>query len=91
MKYLLNLLTVVCFGLVLSACAGSQKQTADSTPETPATEATEVAGTFGAEFTASDIVPANKILSPAQILSVIVSLVIGVICKIIVLVVYVCK
>jgi hypothetical protein len=63
MKYFLNLLTVACFGLVLSACAGSENQTADTTPETPVEEAVEVAGTFGAEFTASDVVPADKLLA----------------------------
>ncbi|MFT5998063.1 MAG: hypothetical protein ACI81P_000510 [Neolewinella sp.] len=63
MKYFLNFLTLACFGLILTACAGSQKQATDSTPEAPVTEAAEVAGTFGAEFAASDIVPADKLLA----------------------------
>lgn len=63
MKYFLNLLTVACFGLVVSACAGSQNQTAETTPEAPVKEAAEVAGTYGAEFTASDVVLADKLLA----------------------------
>ena len=63
MKYFLNFLTIACFGLILTACAGSQKQAADSSLEVPVTETSEVAGTFGAEFIASDIIPANKLVA----------------------------
>ncbi|MFK8165333.1 MAG: DUF4920 domain-containing protein [Lewinella sp.] len=63
MRNFLNFLTVICFGLMLSACAGSETQTAESTKEAPATETTEVAGVFGAEFTPSEVVPADKLLS----------------------------
>jgi hypothetical protein len=63
MKYFLNFLTVACFGLILSACAGSQQQTADVAAEAPATETTEVTGTFGAEFTSSEVILADKLLA----------------------------
>jgi hypothetical protein len=63
MKYLLNLLTVTCFGLILSACAGSQNQAAEATAEAPTTETTEVTGTFGAEFTPLEVLPADKLLA----------------------------
>lgn len=62
MKYFLNFLAVACFGLLLSTCAGSQEQTADAASEESAATA-EVAGTYGAEFDAADIVPADKLLA----------------------------
>jgi hypothetical protein len=63
MKYFLNFLTVACLGLILSACAGGQQQAADAAPEAPAMDAAEVAGTFGAEFAVSDVLPANELLA----------------------------
>ncbi|WP_020569008.1 DUF4920 domain-containing protein [Neolewinella persica] len=63
MKNFLNFLTVACFGLILSACAGSEQQAVEATAEAPTSETTEIAGTFGAEFTPTEVLAANKLLT----------------------------
>lgn len=68
MKSVLNFLAVSCICLLLAAC-GSQ-QPADATASAATTEAADVAGTFGENFTASEVVAANQLLttfSPDQL------------------------
>lgn len=69
MKNVLNFLAVSCICLLLAAC-GSQQPTDAPTVSDATTEAAGPASTFGADFTASEVVAANQLLttfSPDQL------------------------
>ncbi|TXF91355.1 DUF4920 domain-containing protein [Neolewinella aurantiaca] len=62
MKNVFSLLFVAAFLVVLSACSGTQQAAAD-TADTAVSEESAVAGTFGADFTPEEVVPANTLLT----------------------------
>ncbi len=67
MKNYFSLLLLLCAGFFLTACGG-ETATADADTAKPATTeaAALVAGTFGAEFTAEEVLPANQLLASYQ-------------------------
>ena len=61
MKILLTYLTAAALFVVLSACGNSSETTTANDATEPA--ASEVAGEFGAGFTADEVIPANNLLT----------------------------
>ena len=62
MKNIFSLFAAALLFMVLSACGSSQQVAEAETPAVPDQDQ-EVAGTFGATFTAAEVVPANSLLT----------------------------